>query len=175
MSGLKIFSATPPAGLFNKEIDEIPLTLFVWKDADDVYHHAYSPTDHPIFFSSKPDVKLRIDLIEPVSVNRFSFHSYFQSGKKSVKAVKGKLRSDMPGQPYKTPQKKTMFDDDTISIEFELNLPQGDQQQKYISILVADTQDGEIVNCDPQVENGTGHKIDLELGASPVAFKFASR
>lgn len=131
-------------------IDQISLDLVVWYDSNlQQVKYAYTPGSNINFLTDRSTQELTIRLHSPVP-NRFHIFSYaFRD-----KAPKGDVYCDNGGgfklhQTGASPQ----FPSGTQAVRFQLKLR--DKQGTYITLHVLDTVDMSLIDCDPQVENGT--------------------
>lgn len=155
MPQLKFLPAPTNTASAPPEVDDIVLNLLIWEEGNEV-KFVYAPTDKPRFFTPTKNPKLTIKL----STNdkhsdgdeRYHFHSYTTTGKKSITKVTHWLHGSPNGAVIPKPH---IFPVRTGQLQFELDLLANSKESTYINVIVLDRKTGELIGCDPQVENGT--------------------
>lgn len=145
---LKFFGEFPPTLDHKKEIN---IDLVVWHDPiDGDLKYVYTPSANINFATYKTTQTLIVNLVFPHDqVDRFKIHSYSVRHKKMCPQA----HYDNGGVFVKQPETDGhLFTKLPVRVKFDLELV---GKGTYITINVIDIKSNQIIDCDPQVENGT--------------------
>ncbi|MFD0726651.1 hypothetical protein [Lysobacter brunescens] len=149
------------------EIEKIEMNLHIWVERigiNEKVRFAYTPGSDARFMTNKKIQTLSIKLISSElhrGAQRFRIIGHATQDSEFIVGATGKkggnpLPEDVGSHPNKFPlgasSDISTTDADEIVITLSLNMH---MDTTYISIIVLDSKTSAIIDCDPQVENGT--------------------